>query len=167
MAPTTTAAPAQPLVLAAVNVTNSKLIDITSLEGPGAVISTTNRGLVVTATVTNTTGASQTLTINFAATAAGSTTKPLVGFPAYFEAKDYTAAHPFKCTAGAPNNTAYYDASTTSATFSCVGTLAANASSLITISSGSMIAPAVANTNYSIVATPSVGTAKTLSGKFV
>jgi hypothetical protein len=160
MAPTTTAAPAQPIVLAAVNVTNSKLVDITSLEGPGAVISTKNRGFIATATVTNTTGASQTLTINFAATAAA-------GFPGFFEAKDYTAAHPFKCTAGDPNNSAYYDLSTTSATFSCVGTLAASTSSLITISSGSMIASGAANTNYSIVATPSIGTAKTLSGKFV
>ena len=116
-----------------------------------------DRGFVALLTVANPTAAAKAVTVTIDASTPA-------GFPKYFEAADY-AAGSFTCVTG--TNGSYYKASTTTAMFTCTGTLAANAVSVITLSSGSMIAATAAGQPVTVVATANPGgSTKTLQGTF-
>ena len=161
MAPTTTttAAPPPPLVLTTLHTSSAGSYDITAMQLPGAIVSTQNRGFVASAKLTNSTNAGQAITFTINATTAA-------GWPAYFESNDFGVPKTFTCLAAGMGNQAYFGNPVTAATFTCTGTLASKASSIITISSGSMIKPATAGSAFSITASTNLGATQTLAGAF-
>jgi hypothetical protein len=116
-----------------------------------------DRGFASEFSVANPSSAAKMITVTItAATPAG--------FPKYFEAADYSAGA-FNCVTGTGG--AYYKASTTAATFTCTGSLPAKSASVITVSSGSLIATSAVGQTFTVAATVLPGTAnRTLQGTF-
>lgn len=154
VAPTTTTtapAPSGPTIAGSfANLTAGTKYTVPSPDDP-------NRGFVSLFTLSNPTGAAATVTVQINANSAA-------GFPKYFEAFDY-ATGSLTCKTGSGSD--YYKASTTTASFVCTGTLPANASTVITVSSGSMIAATAVGQPVTVDATVTPGGAnRTLAGAF-
>ncbi len=148
---TTTAAPTAPAVSGSLaNLKAGTTYPIASPDNP-------DRGFVGLLTVSNPTSASKVVTVTVNATSP-------VAFPRYLEAADYDTGA-FTCVTA--TNGAYYKAGSTAATFTCTGTVAANAASVITVSSGSMIPATSVGQSVTLTATVNPGAAtKTLQGTY-
>jgi hypothetical protein len=118
---------------------------------------TPNRGFVAELAISNPSAAAQSVTV----TITGSTP---AGFPRYFEAADYDQAV-FTCTNASGQG--YYRTSVTEAAFTCTGSLPAATTSVITLSSGSLIAAAAIGQPVTVSASASPGgSTKALQGTF-
>jgi hypothetical protein len=149
---TTTAAPnTDPTVEGVIsNLTAGATLTITDPDNP-------DRGFVSEFKIANPGKAAQAITVTIMANTPA-------GFPKFFEAADYDA-HVFTCknSVGAP----YYKTVTLAGTFTCTGSLPAGAASVITVSSGSLIAATAVGQIVNVAATVSPGTGnRMLQGVF-